>query len=137
MPIYPALSFLAVGVVLVVELVFLRTGLLAQRAYWIAMAIVYGFMVLVDGWLTKLSAPIVVYRPDDVSGWRPIWDILAEEYLYAWALLTLVLVCWEHAGRSAAEPADDRADADTSTGAEAGAASEVGAGADTGAEAGR
>ena len=72
MPIYPALSFLAVGVVLVVELVFLRTGLLAQRAYWIAMAIVYGFMVLVDGWLTKLSAPIVVYRPDDVSGWRPM-----------------------------------------------------------------
>ena len=25
-------------------------------------------MVLVDGWLTKLSAPIVIYRAGDVSG---------------------------------------------------------------------
>lgn len=118
MPIYPALSLLAVGVVLVVELLVLRTGLLVQRAYWIAMVIVYGFMIVVDGWLTKLSAPIVLYRPDDVSGWRPIWDILAEEYLYAWALLTLVLVCWDHAGRAPDDPTGDPAEADAVTGAE-------------------
>lgn len=99
MPIYPAMSIAAVVLVLVLELLVLRTGLLRQRAYWLAMVIVYFFMVLVDGWLTKLSAPIVLYNPDDVSGWRPVWDILAEEYLYAWAMLTLVLVCWEHAGR--------------------------------------
>lgn len=108
MPIYPALSIVAVVVVLGVELLVLRTGLLRQRTYWIAMAIVYFFMILVDGWLTKLSAPIVIYDPDDVSGWRPIWDILAEEYLYAWALLTLVLVCWEHAGRDEAVRRPDR-----------------------------
>lgn len=99
MPIYPALSIASVLVVLLLELVVLRTGLLRRWAYWITMVIVYFFMVLVDGWLTKLSAPIVWYDPDDVSGWRPVWDILAEEYLYAWALLTSVLVCWDHAGR--------------------------------------
>jgi lycopene cyclase domain-containing protein len=66
------------------------------------MAIVFAFMVVVDGWLTKLSAPIVFYRPADVSGWRPIWDILAEEYAYAFALVTLVLLSWERAGRRAA-----------------------------------
>lgn len=104
MPLYPAMSIAAVVVVLVLELAVLRTGLLRQRAYWVSLVIVYFFMVLVDGWLTKLSAPIVIYDPDAVSGWRPIWDILAEEYLYAWAMLTLVLICWEHAGRRRPEP---------------------------------
>ena len=68
------------------------------------MSIVFGFMILVDGWLTKLSAPIVIYDPSDVSGWRPVWDILAEEYAYAFALITLVLLCWE---RSAEPVADE------------------------------
>jgi lycopene cyclase domain-containing protein len=56
-------------------------------------------MVPVDGWLTKLSAPIVVYRDADTSGLRPVWDILVEEFAYAFALLTLVIMLWEWAGR--------------------------------------
>ena len=44
-----------------VELFWLRTGVFRQGQYWIAMGIVYFFHVLVDGWLTKLSAPIVIY----------------------------------------------------------------------------
>ena len=35
------------------------------------MAICYAFMIPVDGWLTKQSAPIVLYRPDDTSGISP------------------------------------------------------------------
>ena len=52
------------------------------------MAICYAFMIPVDGWLTKHSAPIVIYRPEDTSGIYPIWDIPLEEYVYAFALLT-------------------------------------------------
>ena len=63
------------------------------------MAIVYAFLVPVDGWLTKLSAPIVLYREGDTSGLRPVWDILAEEFVYAFALLTLVILVWDRAGR--------------------------------------
>ena len=59
------------------------------------MAIVYVPMVPVDGWLTKLSAPIVLYREGDTSGLRPVWDILAEEFVYAFALLTLVILVWD------------------------------------------
>ena len=95
MPIYPATALAAASAVLVIELAFWRTGLLRQRSYWLSMSIVFGFMIVVDGWLTKLSAPIVIYNPSDVSGWRPVWDILAEEYAYAFALITLVLLCWE------------------------------------------
>ncbi len=95
MPIYPSLAVVAAIAVVLLELLVLRTGLFRAKAYWIALAIVYGFMIPIDGWLTKLSAPIVIYNPDDVSGWRPVWDILAEEYAYAFAMLTLVLLCWE------------------------------------------
>jgi lycopene cyclase domain-containing protein len=76
----------------------LRTGLLRQRAYWVAMAIVLAFQVPVDGWLTKLSAPIVVYDGDEVIGVRMPWDIPIEDFLFGYALLTLVLALWERAG---------------------------------------
>ncbi len=99
MPIYPALAIAAAVAVVALELVVLRSGLFRQPAYWVAMAIVYAFMVPVDGWLTKLSAPIVLYREGDTSGLRPVWDILAEEFVYAFALLTLVILVWDRAGR--------------------------------------
>lgn len=94
-PIYPTLAVLSAVAVLALELFVWRTGLLRTKAYWLSMLIVFAFMIPVDGWLTKLSDPIVMYDPDDVSGWRPIWDILGEEFAYAFAMLTLVLLCWE------------------------------------------
>jgi len=99
MPIYPTLAVAAAVGVLLLELLVLRSGLLRQTAYWISMAICFAFMIPVDGWLTKLSAPIVIYRPEDTSGIRPIWDIPLEEYAYAWALLTLVMLAWDRAGQ--------------------------------------
>ena len=97
MPIYPSLALAAATGTIALERSVLRTGLFRQRAYWLSMLIVYGFMIPVDGWLTKLSAPIVQYRPDDTSGLRPIWDIPLEEFAYAFALITLVLLAWEWA----------------------------------------
>jgi lycopene cyclase domain-containing protein len=103
MPVYPLLALTAATLVIGLELAVLRTGLFRQRAYWVSMVIVFAFMIPVDGWLTKLSSPIVIYNADDVSGWRPVWDILAEEFAYAFALLALVLLCWEHSGRESRE----------------------------------
>jgi lycopene cyclase domain-containing protein len=99
-PIYPTLAVAAAIGVLVLELAVFRSGLFRQRAYWIAMAIVFAFMIPVDGWLTKRSAPIVVYRPDETSGLRPVWDIPLEEFAYAFALLTLVILVWDRAGKA-------------------------------------
>jgi lycopene cyclase domain-containing protein len=96
-PVYPTMSVLAAIVVVALELLWFRSGVFRSRAYWIAMGIVFAFMVPVDGWLTKLSAPIVKYDDADTSGWRPVWDILGEEFLYAFALLTLVILCWDRA----------------------------------------
>jgi lycopene cyclase domain-containing protein len=110
MPIYPTLAVVAAVAVVALELGVLRTGLFRQPAYWISMGICFAFMIPVDGWLTKRSAPIVTYRPDDTSGLTPIWDIPLEEYVYAFALLTLVMLVWDALGareHASAAPAPD------------------------------
>jgi lycopene cyclase domain-containing protein len=91
---YTLPAFISVIVVCVLEWSVLRTGLFRTRAYWISMVIVFGFQVLVDGWLTKLSAPIVIYNEAHTSGLRFPWDIPVEDFLFGWALVTAVLLLW-------------------------------------------
>ena len=98
MPEYSLAAAVAATAVVALELRLLRTGLLRQPAYWVAMAIVFAFQVPVDGWLTKLSAPIVLYHGDEVIGVRMPWDIPVEDFVFGYALLTLVLALWERAG---------------------------------------
>jgi lycopene cyclase domain-containing protein len=83
---------LAVGAL---ELTILRTGLFRRPAYWLSMLIVIGFQILVDGWLTKLSAPIVVYDNRQTSGIRFPLDIPIEDFFFGFALVTAVLLLWE------------------------------------------
>jgi lycopene cyclase domain-containing protein len=73
----------------------LRTGLFRRSAYWLSMVIVIGFQILTDGWLTKLSAPIVVYDDRHTSGIRFPFDIPIEDFLFGFALVTAVLLLWE------------------------------------------
>jgi lycopene cyclase domain-containing protein len=86
------LSALGVGML---ELMVLRTGLFRRPAYWLSMVIVVGFQILTDGWLTKLSAPIVVYDDRHTSGIRFPFDIPIEDFLFGFALVTAVLLLWE------------------------------------------
>ena len=51
-------------------------------------------MIPVNGWLTKLSAPVVIYAGDEFSGLRPVWDIPLEDFAFGIALLALVLMSW-------------------------------------------
>lgn len=92
---YTLPAVIAVVAVIVLELAVLRTGLFRKPAYWISMVIVLGFQVAVDGWLTKLSAPIVMYDERHTSGIRFPWDIPVEDFLFGWALVTAVLLLWE------------------------------------------
>jgi lycopene cyclase domain-containing protein len=83
------------------ELAVLRTGLFRKPAYWLTLVIVAGFQILVDGWLTKLSAPIVEYAPRQMTGLRGPWDIPVEDFLFGFALVTSALLLWEWQGRRA------------------------------------
>ena len=98
MPAYPTMSLAAVAVVVGIELLWLRTGIFRLVSYWVAMAIVFAFQVPIDGWMTKLSDPIVIYRPDVLSGLRFPLDIPTEEFAYAFAMVTLAIILWERAG---------------------------------------
>lgn len=92
---YTVPAIAAVCVVCVLEFAVWRTGLFRRAAYWLTMLIVLGFQVLVDGWLTKLSAPIVIYDNHQTSGVRFPFDIPVEDFLYGFALVTAVLLLWE------------------------------------------
>ena len=99
MPEYTLAAGCSVLVVVGLELLVLRTGLFAKPAYWISLVIVLAFQVLVDGWLTKLSAPIVLYAREHASGVRFPWDIPVEDFAFGFSLMTLTLVLWERQER--------------------------------------
>jgi lycopene cyclase domain-containing protein len=110
MPLYPTLSIVAALAVIAAERWWLRTGLFRQPAYWISMAIVFAFMIPIDGWMSKRSDPIVMYDDGELSGIRFPWDIPLEEFVYAFAVVTLAMVLWERAGtrESSATETGDR-----------------------------
>lgn len=91
---YTLPAVVAVVAVVALELAVLRTGLFGKIEYWISMGIVVAFQVIVDGWLTKLSAPIVVYNEHHSTGVRFPWDIPVEDFLFGWAMVTAVLLLW-------------------------------------------
>jgi lycopene cyclase domain-containing protein len=76
------------------ELLVLRTGLFREVRYWVTMAIVLGFQVPVDGWLTHRAAPVVSYSDAATSGIRFPADIPIEDFAFGFALVTLTLLLW-------------------------------------------
>lgn len=92
---YTVPAVLAVLIVGALELTALRTGLFRRPAYWLSMLIIVGFQILSDGWLTKLSAPIVIYDNRQTIGIRFPFDIPIEDFLFGFALVTAVLLLWE------------------------------------------
>ena len=120
MPEYTALAVLSVLGTVAVEVFWLRTGIFRGTQYWIAMGIVYFFHVLVDGWLTKLSAPIVIYDGDQITGIRIPWDVPVEDYLFGFSMITLTLLGWLRLGdRDETDQPDPSEDAGTTAGVRA------------------
>ena len=104
---YTLLAVASVLGTIAVEVLWFRTGVFRKSQYWITMGIVYLFHVLVDGWLTKLSAPIVIYDSGEIIGLRVPWDIPVEDYLFGFSMITLTLLVWLRIG----DDDDERADA--------------------------
>ncbi|WP_246003546.1 lycopene cyclase domain-containing protein [Nocardioides aurantiacus] len=95
---YTVFAVLSVVVVVALELLWFRTGVFRSLQYWLAMAIVMGFQVPVDGWLTKLSDPIVLYEEREMTGWRIPWDIPVEDFAFGFSMVTLTLLLWLRLG---------------------------------------
>lgn len=93
---YTALTLLAVAYTAVLDLVLLRTHLLARRAFWVAYMIIFGFQLLVNGMLAGRG--VVVYDPAAVLGPRVAFAPV-EDLLFGFALVTQTLVWWVWWGR--------------------------------------
>ena len=99
MPEYTLATIGAVLVVVAVELLWARTGIFRTAQFWLTMAIVFFFQVLVDGWLTRLADPIVRYSPAQFAGVRFPFDIPLEDFGFGFALVTGSIIAWQVAGR--------------------------------------
>ncbi|MFV0450755.1 MAG: lycopene cyclase domain-containing protein [Propioniciclava sp.] len=108
---YPLFTLVAILAVIVGELAWARTGIFRSAQYWLSITIVVGFQVLVDGWLTKLSDPVVLYNPAHQSGIRIPWDIPIEDFGFGWAMITLTIIVWVKLGpRTGARVRPERED---------------------------
>ena len=105
MPEYTVATVAAVVLVVAAELLWARTGIFRSRQYWLAMAIVAFFQVLVDGWLTRGPDPIVGYAPAHNSGVRFPFDIPIEDFGFGFAMVTAAIVLWVVNGRRASASA--------------------------------
>jgi len=105
MPEYTVLTVISVVAVVALELAWLRTGIFQTAQYWISMAIVFAFQIPVDGWLTKLSNPIVVYNSEQMTGLRVPWDIPVEDFGFGFTMVTLTILLWRrHLARTDRAP---------------------------------
>jgi lycopene cyclase domain-containing protein len=94
MPEYTLATVVAMAFVVALELAVFRTGVFRTAQYWVSLAIVLGFQCLVDGYLTRLAAPVVVYRPGHMTGVRWPFDIPIEDFGFAFAMVTFTLLIW-------------------------------------------
>ena len=95
---YSALAVTAVVVVLLVDLVVLRTRLVTRRVFWAAYAIVIVFQLLMNGVLTGLD--VVTYDPGAIWGPRIAYAPV-EDLLFGFALVLLTLASWAAVNRRA------------------------------------
>ena len=91
---YTAASAAGVVLTILLELLVLRTGLFRDPRYWVALAIVAAFQLLVNGVLT--CPPIVSYDPTAILGPR-IACAPVEDLGFGFAMVTSTIALWRRA----------------------------------------
>ena len=90
-PEYTAASAAGVVLTILLELLVLRTGLFRDPRYWVALAVVGAFQLLVNGVLT--CPPIVAYNPAAILGPR-IACAPVEDLGFGFAMVTSTIALW-------------------------------------------
>jgi lycopene cyclase domain-containing protein len=97
-PTYTLEALVAVAATVAIDLLVTRMRVVTSIEFWVTWVIVALFQIPVDGWLTKLSAPIVIYNPHDYLGIRFPWSIPIEDFAYGFALALLTVTLWRRLG---------------------------------------
>ena len=91
---YTVASVAGVVLAVLLELLVLRTGLFRDPRYWVTLAIVAAFQLLVNGVLT--CPPIVSYDPVEILGPR-IACAPVEDLGFGFAMVTTTIALWRRA----------------------------------------
>ena len=102
---YTALALVAVAGAVALDLLVLRTRVLARRAFWTSYAIVVLFQLLTNGWLT--GRDIVTYADSAILGPRLVFAPV-EDLLFGFSLVVQTLAWWVWWGRSSRSAAGVR-----------------------------
>jgi len=92
---YTAASALGIVLAVLLELLVLRTGLFRDPRFWVALAIVAAFQLLVNGVLT--CPPVVSYDPAEILGPRIVCAPI-EDLGFGFAMVTTTIALWRHTG---------------------------------------
>jgi lycopene cyclase domain-containing protein len=90
---YTAASALGIVLAVLLELLVLRTGLFRDPRYWVALAIIAAFQLLVNGVLT--CPPMVSYDPAEILGPRIVCAPI-EDLGFGFAMVTTTITLWRH-----------------------------------------
>ncbi len=92
---YTQLAVAGVVIAVAFDLYLFNTQLLKRRVFWTSYAIIVGFQLLTNWWLT--SRNIVMYSPEAIIGVR-IASAPIEDLLFGFALVLGVLSNWIRLG---------------------------------------
>ncbi len=93
---YTLSALASVPLVVLVDLLLLRTRLLRRRVFWASYALVLFFQLIANGILTGFD--VVRYDPGAILGLRVAWAPV-EDLLFGFSLVTLTLSWWVWLGR--------------------------------------
>ncbi|CAB4672092.1 unannotated protein [freshwater metagenome] len=88
---YTQLAIVAVAIAVSFDMYLFNTQLLKRKVFWTSYAIIIGFQLLTNWWLT--SRNIVMYSPDAIIGFR-IAAAPVEDLLFGFALVLGVMSNW-------------------------------------------
>jgi lycopene cyclase domain-containing protein len=90
---YTVAALVSVVVVVLLDRL-LRTRLTSRADFWIFMAVMFGFKIIFNGYLTW--RPIVLYGGRFFLNHR-LETIPLEDFLFGFTMITLTIVLWESA----------------------------------------
>ena len=93
---YTQIAIDAVILAGLLDLFALRTKLLTRKVFWTSYAIILGFQLLTNWWLT--SRNIVMYNSHDIIGKR-LASAPIEDLLFGFSLILSVQSLWVYFGR--------------------------------------
>ncbi|TRZ71799.1 MAG: lycopene cyclase domain-containing protein [Streptomycetaceae bacterium] len=88
---YTQLAVVAVVIAISFDMYLFNTQLLKRKVFWTSYAIILGFQLLTNWWLT--SRNIVMYSPDSIIGFR-IASAPVEDLFFGFALVLGVMSNW-------------------------------------------